>query len=222
MTDRLSYLNQFLATRRSAALKFMTDQGPTPIELNKILTVGTRVPDHGKYFPWHIVVIQGDDRIAAGELLKNAWLAENPDAPSAKLDLEAERFLRAPVVLCVVSKIRHGKKPAWEQILSAGALCYNLSLAANSLGYGTNWLTEWYSYSPHFKQSLGIAPEDHIAGFIYIGKTSAEQDDRERPDLSRIVTYWSKNTPLNTGTGYGLPDHGKPEAGFIYNTHGKI
>ena len=144
----MSALLDFFKNRRSTKITAFTNHGPTPEELHDILTVATRVPDHGKYCPWYFIVFAGDARRNAGALLRAAYASENPDAASAKLDLESERFMRAPVVVAVVSKIKEGKNPQWEQILSSGAVCYNLCLAANAYGYGTNWLTEWYAYSP--------------------------------------------------------------------------
>ncbi len=213
MTNKTD-LNSFLASRRSTSLKAMADPAPRADELETILKNGTRVPDHGKYMPWYILSFTGDARKQAGELLRAAYATENPDAAPAKLDLEAERFMRAPVVLAVVSRVREGKHAAWEQILSAGAVCYNLCLSANALGYGTNWLTEWYAYSPAFKKALGLADTDNFAGFIYIGTPTEKQEDRDRPDLSRIVTHWTPGATLNTGDGYGMPGHGLPSAGF--------
>lgn len=211
MTD----IYEFLKTRRSSKITALTEPGPSPAQLQDILTIGTRVPDHGKYHPWYLVVLEGDARAEAGKLLRAAYEAENPDAAPAKLDLEAGRFLRAPVVIMVVSRIREGKNAQWEQILSAGAVCYNLSLAANALGFGANWLTEWYAYSPVFKESMGIAPDENIAGFVYIGTAIEKNEERERPDISKIVTFWSdKSSVLNKGEGYGQAGKGMPPKGF--------
>lgn len=192
----------FLKTRRSSKITSLTSPGPNAEQLQDLLTIGARVPDHGKYHPWYFIVFEGNARREAGDLLRQAYGAENPDAAPAKLDLEAENFLRAPLVIAVVSRIREGKTPEWEQILSAGAACYNICLAANAMGFGSNWLTQWYSYSPTFRQLMGLETQDRFAGFIYIGTATAPNEDRERPDLSRIVTRWTKKSPaLNTGGG---------------------
>lgn len=206
---------EFLQTRRSAAIKTLTGPGPDAAQLDAILKTGTRVPDHGKYVPWYLIVFEGDARKQAGALLRQAYAAENPDAAPAKLDLEADLFTRAPVVVVVVSRIREGKHAAWEQILSAGAVCYNIVLSANALGFGANWLTGWPAYSPGFKKSLGLADTDNIAGFIYIGSTDTKQEDRERPDPARIVTKWTQGAALNTGENYGMPGQGYPKQGFV-------
>lgn len=203
----------YLQKRRSCPLKMMGDQGPDKDEINDIIKAGSRVPDHGKLFPWYFIVFEGENRRKAGELLREAWLTDNPDAAPAKLDLEAGRFMRAPVVIAVVSRIKRGKHPQWEQILSSGAVCQNLCLAANAMGYGTNWLTEWYSYSDHFKKAIGLDAQDHCAGFIYIGETREEPEDRPRPDINEITSFWDGEAPLNKGAVYDK-DMDFPATGF--------
>lgn len=207
-------LTDFLLKRRSSKLGMLNEPGPSKADIETILKIASRVPDHGKYAPWYFIVFDGESRKEAGELLREAYASENPDTPSAKLDLEAERFLRAPLVIAVVSRIKPGKHAQWEQILSAGAACMNLCLAANSLGYGSNWLTEWYSYSPKFKSALGIDANDNIAGFIYIGTPNGTHEERERPALENIATYWENGKALNKGDEYGMPDKGIPKPGF--------
>ncbi len=204
----------FLKTRRSSKIAQLTSPAPSQAEISEILTIGSRVPDHGKYHPWYFVIFEGEARRDVGEHLRSAYAAENPDTAPAKLDLEAERFLRAPLVIAVISRIREGKHPQWEQILSSGVACYNICLAANGLGYGANWLTEWYSYSPTFKKLMGLDERDHFAGFIYIGTETEKNEERERPDVSQITTYWNKDTPsLNKGEAYGMPNIGIPKSG---------
>ena len=209
--EMLSYLQ----ARRSCPLKNMGGPGPDAAQIQNILQAASRVPDHGKMFPWHFIVFNGDARAQAGGLLASAWQQENPaQAEPAKLELEAARFTRAPLVIGVVSRLREGKHAFWEQILSAGAACQTLCLAANALGFGTNWLTEWYAYSPTFKSALGLDKRDHVAGFIYIGTPATAPEERDRPDLTAITTHWTPGTALNKGDSYGLPGTGFPKAGF--------
>lgn len=221
-TDKLiaaepsSELLEYLQKRRSVSIKLLTEPGPDRMQIEAILKAAMRVPDHGKMFPWHFIVFEGEARIQAGELLKKAWLTQEPDAQPAKLDLEAERFMRAPVVIAVVSRIREGKNPLWEQILSAGAAAQNLCLAANALGFGTCWITEWYSYSETFRKSLGLDERDNIGGFVYIGTPSQMPEERDRPDPARITTFWSPDAKLNNGAGYGQDGMGLPRKGFTF------
>lgn len=210
MTDLLD----FLATRRSVKPSKLAEPGPTPSQLEEILKLGTRVPDHGKYVPWYILTFQGAARLDAGKKLRDVYARDFSDATPDQLAAEEQRLARAPLVAMVVSTIREGKNSQWEQILSAGALCYNLCLAANAHGFASNWLTEWITYSAGAKAALGIPAQDHIAGIIYIGTATEKPEDRDRPDLSRIVTAWNPDCTLNTGAGYGQPGAGLPEAGF--------
>ena len=212
MTDILNHL----LTRRSVSAKHLKEPGPSPEQLETILTAGARVPDHGKMAPFYFITFQGDERNNDGRFLKEAYENENPGTPPAKLDLEAERFLRSPLIEAVVSRIRNGKHPQWEQILTAGAACMNICHAAHALGFKANWLTEWYAYNPHFKKSLGLdEARDNVAGFIYIGTPDKEKDERERPDLNDIWTDWSPDCDIKKGEGlYGKDKYGLPRKGF--------
>lgn len=208
---------EYLLHRRSCPIKHLTEPGPSHDEIEKMLHAASRVPDHGKLFPWYFIVIDDSNKTLLGELLKKAWIKEDPNASAAKLKLESERFHRAPLVIAVISKIRHGKAPAWEQILSAGAVSQNLIIAANSLGYGANWVTEWYTYSETFNDGFGIDKNENIAGFIYIGSKAESPLERERPSLSDIVTYWAPEIALNKGHNYERKTLGLPRKGFTLN-----
>lgn len=204
-----------LLSRRSTPMKIMGGNGPSAEQIEQILQAAARVPDHNKLAPWWFVTFEGDARKEFGDqVLRKAYLLEEPEAAPAKLDLEAERFLRAPVVIAVISRIKEGKAPQWEQILSAGACCYNLCLAANALGFGTNWLTEWYAFNPEVHKALGMDSRDNIAGFIYIGEQLEKPEERERPSLSDISNSWSPEYKPNKGDHYGRIGTGIPRTGF--------
>jgi nitroreductase len=207
----------YLLRRRSCPMKFITEPGPSNNEIQTILTVASRVPDHGKLFPWYFIVISGDNKQKLASLLRDTWKKEDPKATDAKLQLEYERFNRAPVIIVVVSKIREGKAPVWEQILSAGAATQNLILAASCLGYASNWVTEWYTYSKAFRQLLGVSDNENIAGFVYIGSKEEEPMERDRPELENIVTYWTPQNNINKGDNYGRKAIGLPKLGFSFS-----
>lgn len=182
-----------LRSRRSASANKLGGAGPSPEQLNEILAIASRVPDHRKLAPWRFIVFAGDARTRFGEALATALLAEEKEAPSAmRLDTERKRLLRSPLVVAVISspKIDQKATPEWEQVLSCGAAAMNLCLAANALGFGTSWITEWYSYSPAIRSTLGLAPQEKIAGFVYVGADLEPQPDRERPRLEDVVTHW--------------------------------
>ncbi len=181
-----------LSTRRSVKPDKLAAPGPSPAELETILTIAARVPDHKKLAPWRFVVFEGEARARFGEIIAQACLAEEKDVPSKlRLAMERGRLTRAPLVVAAISRvIEHRGAPEWEQILSAGAACFNLCLAANAMGYGTSWITEWIAYSPHVRAALALADNERVAGFIYIGTPAERSGERERPSLSDIVTRW--------------------------------
>jgi nitroreductase len=182
-----------LLRRRSVKPQMMMAPGPSPDELEAILRAASRVPDHKKLAPWRFIVFEGEARARFGQLLAEAVAAEDAEPPSpVRLETERSRFTRAPLVIAVISRVVPAKgAPEWEQVLSAGAAAFNLCLAANALGYGTCWLTEWYSYSPRVAAALGLTEGERLAGFVYVGTARETQPDRERPALTSIVTRYA-------------------------------
>ena len=180
-----------LLSRRSGSAKAMTGPGPHPQELRKLLNAGTRVPDHGKLAPWRFILFEGDARRRFGEALASCVREDDPLASPERLDQERSRFLRAPLVIGVVSCVREGIPiPEWEQVLSAGAVCQTMVLAAHAQGYVANWITEWCAYHPRVKEELGLKSGERIAGYIYIGKSAVPLEDRPRPDIEKLVTRY--------------------------------
>jgi len=178
-----------LLSRRSGSAKAMGEPGPSKAQLADILKAGARVPDHGKLFPWRFIVFEGQGRERFGEIL--AEVQEADGERSKQIDEERGRLLRAPVVIGVVSSAREQIKiPVWEQELSAGAVCQNILIAAHALGFVGNWLTEWYAYHPKVKEKMGLKPGERMAGFIYIGTPNVALEERPRPDMEKIVSYF--------------------------------
>lgn len=184
-------LRDYLKTRRSVGIGFLKDPGPTPDELQDILTIGTRVPDHGKVVPWRLVVIEGEARAQAGEKLAALRKARYPDIDEPSLDLERRQFLPAPLTIGVIfSPKPNPKAPEIEQLLSAGNVCFNLSHAAFALGFAASWTNRWYGFDVEAQQILGAKGGERFIGFVHIGTPSAVMDDRDRPDLDKVVTRW--------------------------------
>jgi len=180
-----------LLVRRSVSANVLGEPGPSPAEVELILRAAARVPDHKKLVPWRFVLFQGEARAAFGKVLAEICKAEEKDPGAFRLETEAKRFLRAPLVIAAISRVvKNPAAPEWEQILSAGAACQNLIVAASALGYGAQWITEWYGYSAGVRQALGLAENERVAGFIYIGTAKEKPDERERPVLADIVTSW--------------------------------
>jgi nitroreductase len=180
---------KMMVERRSTLAKTMTGPGPSAEELETLLTIGARTPDHGKLFPWRFIVFEGEARTRFSHTLEARFRQIEPEAPAERLALERTRFERAPVVIAVISDTTENHKiPLWEQELSAGAACQNLLIGANAMGYGAQWLTEWYAYDRQIKTELGLAPGERVAGFIYVG--TAGEDPTERPRKAPRVTRW--------------------------------
>jgi nitroreductase len=180
-----------LKTRRSIKPMELAVPGPSPADIETLLQIASRVPDHGKLTPWRFIVFEGDGRRKAGELIAKAFTAKYPDATPDQVDYERRRLAHAPLVIAVVSRVvPHVKIPEWEQVLSSGAAAMNLVVAAHALGFAASWITEWYAYDRGVLDALGLAPHEKIAGFVHIGRKTKEPEDRPRPPLSDIVTHF--------------------------------
>lgn len=180
-----------LQSRRSVPPPALGEPGPDAAELDRLLAVAARVPDHGKLVPWRFIVFRGDARHRAGAAIADVFKIQNPGAGEERLMLERKRLAQAPVVVGVVSRAApHVKIPEWEQVLSAGAVAMTLVVAANAAGYATSWLTEWYSYDPQARAALGLAEHERFAGFVHIGRATTTIEDRVRPVMDEIVSHY--------------------------------
>jgi len=183
---------QLLKTRRSVKPMELAGPAPTPAEIDTLLGVASRVPDHGKLAPWRFIVFAGEARQAAGEKIAAIFTADRPDATPDQIAFERNRLTRAPLVIAVVSRAApHVKIPEWEQQLSSGAAAMNLVIAAHAMGFAASWITEWYAYDRRALDAFGLAAAERIAGFVHIGRPVKPPEDRERPKLDDIVSYYA-------------------------------
>jgi nitroreductase len=192
--DTMADALELLKTRRSVKPQELAGPAPSETDIETLLTIASRVPDHGKLTPWRFVVFSGEARLQAGDAIAAAFQADHPEAKPEHVDMERTRLARAPLVIAVVSRAApHVKIPEWEQVLSAGAAAMSLVFAAHALGYAANWITEWYAYDRRVLDALGLAPYEKIAGFVHIGRPAEPPTDRPRPPLSDIVTRFGGN-----------------------------
>ena len=185
-------LINFLKSRRSTTAKTMISGHIKESDLNDILACGIRVPDHGALNPWSLTVISDKARSRVGEeILAPEYILNYPEATKEEINFEKNRFLRASAVIAVLFKpVSHPKIPLWEMELSTGAVCTNILVAAQSLGYAAQWLTEWYSYNDKMIKAVGGNPEtDKLAGFIYIGNKEKEPVERRRPKIEKVIKF---------------------------------
>lgn len=181
-----------LSARRSVGPNFLGEPGPTASELETLLRIASRVPDHGKLAPWRFIVFEGEARAKAGSVIAEAFAKANPEADESRVAAERNRLARAPLVIGVVSRAAaHPKIPDWEQVLSAGAVCMNLVTAAHAQGFSASWLTEWYAYDRRVLAAFGLSPQERMAGFVHIGTPTSASPERPRPKLDEIVSRFA-------------------------------
>ncbi len=182
----------FLAQRSSTPISAITAPAPEGEELDALLTVAARVPDHGRLTPWRFILYRGEARRRIGDYLAVRAAEREGPLPEARIEQERARFARAPLVVGVVSSpVEHERIPEWEQFLSAGAAAMNLCTAANALGYATNWITNWYSDDAPARAFLGLAPHERVAGFVHIGTCPTKVPERPRAEMQRIVSDYA-------------------------------
>lgn len=182
---------RLLALRRSLSPDLMAAPGPDGATLSDILEIAARVPDHRKITPFRFLVIEGEARARAGEILAARFAANTPGATESQIETERRRFLRAPVVVAVVARIDpHHKTPEWEQMLTNGAVCFNLLCAASAHGFAGCWLTEWYGYEAGVAEGLGLVAGERFSGFVYIGSAREHPRERQRPVMADIVRHF--------------------------------
>ncbi|MDI1280138.1 nitroreductase [Brevundimonas sp.] len=181
-----SELRARLATRRSGPAQSLIAPGPSPEQIDAILSLGARTPDHGKLFPWRFVVLGPKSRADIAERLLPMAARQTP-ADKARSVLA--KLVNPPLSILVISTpIPDHKVPVWEQELSAGAVCMNLEHAAGALGFAGSWITDWYSYDPEAVALFGVGPAERIAGFIHIGSLAEAPLERPRPVMADKVT----------------------------------
>ena len=190
MLNDLSSALSLLETRRSGRPRELVGPGPGPEELKRILTIATRIPDHGKLSPWRFVVVDDDQRHELAALLHRALQEHDPCATSAHHE-KADEFAQqgAALIVLVSAPVPDHKIPVWEQQLSAGAAGMQLLNAAHALGFVGGWITGWQAYSPMVNAAF-CAEGERIAGFVFLGHPGVELVDRPRPPLDSVTRPW--------------------------------
>ena len=190
LNDRSSALS-LLETRRSAKPRELVGPGPSAEELERILTIAARIPDHGQLHPWRFVTVAEGHRDAFAELLQQALREENPEATDVHRQKEEDfAHYAGQLVVLVSAPVENHKIPVWEQQLSAGAAGMNLLSAAHALGYVAGWVTGWRAYSERVRAAF-CGPGERIAGFIFIGQPARDLEERQRPSLSEVSREWT-------------------------------
>ena len=190
LNDRSTTLT-LLETRRSGRPREMAPGGPSDEEMDRILTIAARTPDHGKLFPWRFVTVAREQRGALADLLAHALPEHDPDATAAHFAKAAEFAHQAPALVVVVSAPTAGHKiPLWEQELSAGAAAMNLLLATHAMGFVGGWITGWAAYSETVRAAF-CAPGERLVGFFFLGSPGQPLEERPRAPLATLMRRWT-------------------------------
>lgn len=183
---------ELLWRRRSTPADCMSGPSPDAETIQAILTIAARAPDHRRVVPFRFIVFEKDARARFGDVLAATFAKDNSDAEASRVEFERSRFLRAPVVVAVISSPNTGHKtPVWEQTLTAGAVCQNMLIAASAYGFAAQWITEWYAFHDDVNTALSMTADEKIAGYIYLGGANEDPKERARPVLGDIVQRYS-------------------------------
>jgi nitroreductase len=181
----------FLLTRNSAPIPELKEPAPSDAEIETLIRIASRVPDHGRLEPWRFILYRGETREKIGEKLAELAQKREGPLPEGRILQEKTRFSRAPLVIGVISVPRENPKiPQWEMFLSGGAAAMNLVIAANAMGYSTNWITNWYSDVDEGRCILGLAPHERVVGFIHIGTFAGQAPERPRPEVGKLYSEY--------------------------------
>jgi len=181
---------ELLKTRRSVLSKNLSAPGPNKEQLNTLLEIATRVPDHRKLEPWRFIIIEGENRLKLGKKFCEIKQTQSDLIPE-QVTAEQNRYSYAPLIIVVVfSPVEH-KTPVFEQLLSCGAVCQHINLASMALGFCSQWVTNWCSFDKDTQKELGLKAHESIAGFFHIGSTECFPPERSRPDLASKVEYYN-------------------------------
>ena len=176
----------FLATRRSTSAIALAEPGPSPDQVADLLRLACRVPDHGKLAPWRFIILETQAKAMFARRLESLAGSREDKSAIAKL----AKLKAPPLAIAVISSPMVGDIRQWEQQLSAGAVCTTLLYAAQALGYGANWITDWYAYDTEAKTILGLNPDEMVAGFILMGTSAEPPQEHVRPKLDALVSRW--------------------------------
>ena len=182
----------FLLSRKSAPISVIHEPAPSEAELDGMIRIATRIPDHGLLEPWRFIVYRGEACKTIGEFFAKRVAELEGPISEQRAEQERTRFTRAPLVVGVVSVPKpHPRVPDWEKFISGGNAAFALVLAAHAYGYSANWVSNWYADDAESRAFLGLAPEEKAIGFVHIGTVTVPVPDRPRPEPATVVSEYS-------------------------------
>lgn len=168
--------------------------GPAPDAAQReiLFAAALRAPDHMQLRPWRFLTVEDQARNALGELFAKALQARQADAPAQTLDKVRNAPLRAPLLVVVIACLQaQPKVPEQEQLLSAACAAHGLLLAAHGLGLGGIWRTGDTAYDPLVAEGLGLAANERIVGFLYLGNLEGPLRSPAALPVGQFVQPWT-------------------------------
>lgn len=177
-------------TQRASVAK-LDEPAPTPEQLEALLQSAARAADHGLLRPWRFITVTGTDRAKLGALFCDSALLDTPELSPTLQSKLRNMPTRAPMLLLVVACLQeHPKVPELEQLLCAGAAAQNIVNAAYAQGLGAIWRTGDMAYNQHVLAGLGLAANERLIGYLYLGTPSKELPVAVQADLADRCQAW--------------------------------
>ncbi|WP_413043779.1 nitroreductase [Pseudomonas sp. YJ42] len=170
----------------------LADPAPTAAQLDVLFRAALRAPDHGQLRPWRFLTVQDGARERLGEVFVESLRLRQPDAPEDALTKARKMPLRAPLLVVVIAQVLpHPKIPQSEQVLAVACAAHGVLLAAHAQGLGAVWRTGEFAYDRHVAQRLGLAENEQVLGFIYLGTPEGNLRTPPELDPQSFVSRWN-------------------------------
>ena len=180
-----------LLKRHSTPAKALAEPAPDDEQLRRIFEIAMHAPDHGRIYPYRFMTIRGDARHELSRVFGDAVKKRDPDVTNEYFKKQKDKPLRSPLIIVVVAcLIESPKIPKIEQMLCAGAAAHNILLASNAMGFGSIWLTGDNAYDDFVESALGLAANEKIVGFIFLGTEGIRIPSPPKPDVDDKVSQW--------------------------------
>ena len=188
--NQIKKASEFFSSRRSVSVRNLKYPGPSEKQIMDILKSALRVPDHGKLEPWRIVLITEDNKKSYISMIEKRGKEVGID--SHKVEKSIVNLSKTPLIVTVIcSPINDTKIPEIEQILSCGALCFNILNNFLANGWGANWLTGWMANDKELgRLAFNTSKNEFVAGYLYVGSFDESSTDRPRPKLEKKISYF--------------------------------
>lgn len=184
-------MNALEALHTRTSCPRLIEPAPSASELDNIYRAAIRAADHGLLQPWRFLTIAGDSLDALGDLFANASKELDSSLSDEKLARIRAKPRRAPLIIVTIATVQaHPKIPAIEMELSAAAATQNMLVAAHAQDIGSMWRTGSMAYNDTVKAGLGLADNESIIGFLYLGTRAVPPRSVAQTSVDDFVSSW--------------------------------